>query len=152
MCPVSMVTPVQAAGAGGREAAASPRQTEKAAGTRRSAELEWEPTCSRNGSRNRRRRELKVLRAQQARGAEPGAQDSWAARERGAARDAPGPDGRDASSRADGWRGLQAGDGHCPPTAALGGAGPGGGRPSRAPSPGAESPRPGGMGRAATAA
>lgn len=71
MCPVSMVTPVQAAGAGGREAAASPRQTEKAAGTQRSAELELEPTCSRNGSRSRRRRELKVLRAQRARSREP---------------------------------------------------------------------------------
>lgn len=70
----------------------------------------------------------------------------------GVARHAPSPDGADAPSRASRWWGLRAWAGHCPPTATLGGAGPGGGRPSQAPSPGAESPRPGGMGRAATAA
>lgn len=68
------------------------------------------------------------------------------------ARHAPSPDGADAPSRAGRWWGLRAWAGHCSPTATLGGAGPGGGRPSQAPSPGAESPRPGGMGRAATAA
>lgn len=73
--PVSMVTPVQAAGAGGREAAASPRQTEGAAGTRRQTEPEREPTRGRNGSRccrRSRRRERKVRRAQQAPSRGPG--------------------------------------------------------------------------------
>lgn len=68
------------------------------------------------------------------------------------ARHALSPDGADAPSRAGSCWGLRTWAGHSPPTATLGGAGPGGGRPSQAPSPGAESPRPGGMGRAVPAA
>lgn len=90
--------------------------------------------------------------AESAAAAGPGARDSWAARVRGVARHAPGPDGADAPSRARGRRDPRSRSGHCPPTAALGSAGPGGGRPSWAPSPGAESPHPGGMGPAAAGA
>jgi hypothetical protein len=130
VCPVSMVTPVQAAAREvGREVAVSPRQTEGAAGTRRRAEPEREPPRIGNGSRRRARG------AKSAAAPGPGAQDSWVVRAQGAARHAPGPDGADAPSSAGDRPGLRTLAGHCPPTAALGGAGPGGGRPSGAPSP-----------------
>lgn len=151
MCPVSMVTPVQAAGAPGREGGCrfSPtdggsRGDPASIRARAGAELQLK--------REPRSPPLRAEGAESAAGAESGARDSWAAGARGAARHAPGPDGRDGPSRAGGRRGLRVWGGHCPPTAALRGAGPGGGRPSWAPSPGPESPRPGGMGRAATAA
>lgn len=151
MCPVSMVTPVQAAGAGGREGGCRFSRTDGGSCG------DPAPSRARAGADPLPKQELQPLLpqaegAESAAGAEPGARGSWAARAQGAARHAPGPDGGDAPSRAGGWQGLGAWGGHCPRTAALGGAGPGGGRPSWAPSPGAESPRPGGMGRAAAAA
>lgn len=151
MCPVSMVTPVLAAGAGGREGGCRFSPTEGGSCG------DLVPSGARAGADPQPKREPlrqppRAEGAESTEGAEPGDRESWAAGARGAARHAPGPDGGDAPLRAGGWRDLRVLGGHCPPTAALGGAGPGGGRPSWAPSPGAEPPRPGGMGQAATAA
>lgn len=151
MCPVSMVTPVLAAGAGGKEGGCRFSPTDGGScgdPVRSGARAGAEPQPKREPLLQPPRVEGSESTAR----AEPRVQDSWAARARVAARHAPGPDGGDAPLRAGGWQDLRARGGHRPPTAALGGAGPGGGRPTWAPSPGAEPPRPGGMGRAALAA
>lgn len=151
MCPVSMVTPVQAAGAGGREGGCRFSPTDGGS----CGDPVLSETRAVTGPQSKREPLSPSPRAEGAEstaGAERGVRDSWAARAQGAARHAPGLDGGDAPSLAGGWRDLRAPGRHCAPTAALGGAGPGGGRPSWTPSPGAEPPRPGGMGRAATAA